>query len=68
MPASLPRVARVAQSGLGQYTGAADHLVSKAFYFDDPEGNGVELYVDRPRDQWQRTADGAPSWASIILT
>jgi catechol 2,3-dioxygenase len=35
------------------YTGSADHLVSQAFYLDDPEGNGVELYVDRPRDQWQ---------------
>ncbi len=29
--------------------GRADHLVSEAFYFDDPEGNGVELYFDRPR-------------------
>lgn len=35
------------------FTGSSDHLVSKAFYFDDPEGNGVELYWDRPRDQWQ---------------
>ncbi len=35
------------------YTGSADHLVSEAFYFTDPEGNGVELYHDRPRDQWQ---------------
>ena len=34
------------------YTGAGDHLVSQAFYLDDPEGNGVELYVDRPRDGW----------------
>ncbi|OLT23667.1 glyoxalase [Ornithinimicrobium sp. CNJ-824] len=34
------------------YTGSADHLVSKAFYFDDPEGNGIELYWDRDRTQW----------------
>lgn len=34
------------------YTGSGDHLVSQAFYLDDPEGNGVELYVDRPRDTW----------------
>ncbi len=34
------------------FTGSADHLVSEAFYFDDPEGNGVELYWDRPRDTW----------------
>lgn len=34
------------------YTGAGDHHVSQAFYLDDPEGNGVELYVDRPRETW----------------
>lgn len=34
------------------YTGSADHLVSKAFYFDDPEGNGIELYWDRDRTRW----------------
>ena len=36
----------VAQNFPGRFTGSADHLVSKAFYFDDPEGNGVELYWD----------------------
>jgi catechol 2,3-dioxygenase len=36
----------------GSFTGSADHLVSKAFYFTDPEGNGVELYWDRGRSQW----------------
>ncbi len=36
-----------------RYVGSADHLVSQAFYFTDPEGNGIELYVDRPREQWQ---------------
>lgn len=35
-----------------RYAGSGDHLVSQAFYFADPEGNGVELYIDRPRDQW----------------
>lgn len=34
------------------YQGSADHAVSLAFYFADPEGNGLELYVDRPRDAW----------------
>ena len=34
------------------YTGSGDHLVSEAFYLDDPEGNGVELYHDRPREAW----------------
>jgi catechol 2,3-dioxygenase len=34
--------------------GAADHLVSEAVYLHDPEGNGLELYADRPRDRWPR--------------
>ena len=33
-------------------TGASDHGVSEAIYMDDPDGNGVELYWDRPKDQW----------------
>lgn len=37
------------------FTGSADHLVSKAFYFNDPEGNGIELYWDRDRTQWSWT-------------
>ena len=41
-----------AQNFPGSFTGSADHLVSEAFYFNDPEGNGVELYWDRPRDTW----------------
>ncbi|WP_286311674.1 VOC family protein [Agromyces mangrovi Wang et al. 2018] len=39
----------------GTFTGSADHLVSQAFYFDDPEGNGVELYWDRDRTEWSWT-------------
>lgn len=35
-----------------RYVGSADHLVSQAFYFEDPEGNGIELYWDRDRTQW----------------
>ncbi|WFR82906.1 VOC family protein [Arthrobacter sp. Y-9] len=34
------------------FQGSADHLVSQAFYFGDPEGNGIELYYDRPRSEW----------------
>ena len=45
-------VASVAQKYPGTFTGSADHLVSKAFYFNDPEGNGVELYWDRDRSEW----------------
>jgi catechol 2,3-dioxygenase len=33
-------------------TGTADHFVSQALYFDDPEGNGIEVYADRPRNEW----------------
>jgi catechol 2,3-dioxygenase len=34
------------------FTGASDHLVSEALYLDDPEGNGIEIYRDRPHDEW----------------
>ena len=34
-------------------TGTSDHLVSQALYFDDPEGNGIEVYADRPRSEWK---------------
>ncbi|MBR3371463.1 MAG: VOC family protein [Rhodobacteraceae bacterium] len=47
---------RVLQAGV-QLDGAADHGVSEALYFRDPDGNGVEIYVDRPRRDWPR--DGA---------
>ncbi|NJW52510.1 VOC family protein [Salinimicrobium oceani] len=40
-------------------TGAADHGVSEALYMNDPDGNGVELYWDRPKDKWPRKSDGA---------
>jgi catechol 2,3-dioxygenase len=42
----------VATTAPGTFTGSSDHLVSKAFYFTDPEGNGVELYWDRDRAEW----------------
>ncbi|QAV70452.1 VOC family protein [Salinibacterium sp. UTAS2018] len=48
------------------FTGSADHLVSKAFYFTDPEGNGVELYWDRDRTQWSWT-HGAVEMATLFL-
>ena len=43
--------------------GAADHGVSEAIYFSDPDGNGIEIYRDRPRKEWPRDEDG-----SMILT
>ena len=45
-----------------RFTGASDHLVSEALYLDDPEGNGIEIYRDRPREEWtagrRAAADG----------
>lgn len=40
-------------------TGASDHGVSEALYLDDPDKNGVELYWDRPKDQWPQNSDGS---------
>lgn len=40
-------------------SGAADHGVSEALYLDDPDGNGVELYWDRPPEDWPRQPDGS---------
>ena len=40
-------------------SGASDHGVSEALYLNDPDNNGVELYWDRPRDQWKYREDGS---------
>lgn len=48
---------RVAQAGI-KLDGAADHGVSEALYLRDPDNNGVELYWDKPKEQWPYTADG----------
>jgi catechol 2,3-dioxygenase len=39
-------------------SGASDHGVSVALYLSDPDGNGIELYYDRPREEWPRPSDG----------
>ena len=49
---------RVLRAGL-HLEGAADHGVSEALYMRDPDGNGLELYWDRPRSAWPRSADGS---------
>jgi catechol 2,3-dioxygenase len=49
---------RIAKAGV-RLSGAADHGVSEALYLDDPDGNGVELYWDRPESAWPREADGS---------
>jgi catechol 2,3-dioxygenase len=48
---------RLIAAGIG-LEGAADHGVSQSLYLRDPDGNGVELYVDRPRETWPHTPDG----------
>ncbi len=48
---------RVLAAGI-ELDGASDHGVSEALYLRDPDGNGVELYWDRPKSEWQRMADG----------
>jgi len=53
-------VRRVLEAGI-ELDGAADHGVSEAIYLRDPDGNGVELYWDRPKEQWPRHADGSLS-------
>lgn len=47
--------------------GAADHGVSEALYLHDPDGNGVELYRDRPPEQWPRTPAGALAMGTAPL-
>jgi catechol 2,3-dioxygenase len=48
---------RVFRAGI-PLEGAADHGVSEAIYLHDPDGNGVELYWDKPKNQWPHSADG----------
>jgi catechol 2,3-dioxygenase len=48
---------RLVEAGI-ELEGAADHGVSEALYLRDPDGNGVELYWDRPKEQWPRSAQG----------
>ncbi len=50
-------VAQVKRHGIS-LDGAADHGVSEAVYFNDPDGNGIELYRDRPQSDWPKLADG----------
>jgi catechol 2,3-dioxygenase len=48
---------RLAEAGV-PLTGASDHGVSEALYLNDPDGNGIELYRDRPREEWPRPEGG----------
>ena len=48
-------------------SGASDHLVSEALYLSDPDGNGIEIYRDRPREDWKRDGRGDPVMATLAL-
>jgi catechol 2,3-dioxygenase len=64
-PALARALKRVLQSGIS--VGASDHGVSEAIYFEDPDGNGIEIYRDRPRDEWPRTSEGEVAMVSAPL-
>jgi catechol 2,3-dioxygenase len=55
-----------AENGV-QLQGASDHLVSEAIYLADPEGNGIEIYRDRPRAEWNYGADGMVAMNTLPL-
>lgn len=64
--AALARIVKHITSRGYAFTGASDHLVSEAFYLDDPDGLGVELYHDRPRAEWT-WRDGTIEMATLPL-
>lgn len=59
-------VRRVVAAGVA-ITGKADHGVSEAVYLNDPDGNGVELYRDRPQDAWPRDDNGSLAMVNAPL-
>lgn len=59
-------IANTAAVSPASFQGSSDHRVSQAFYFGDPAGNGVELYVDRPADDWE-WSDGQVRMGSEFL-
>ncbi|MGH2788795.1 MAG: VOC family protein [Actinomycetota bacterium] len=65
-PALARAVKRVLDSGV-QLDGASDHGVSEAIYLHDPDNNGIEMYRDRPRDEWPRAADGSVGMSTMPL-
>ncbi|HEX2409987.1 MAG TPA: VOC family protein [Solirubrobacteraceae bacterium] len=59
-------IQRVVGSG-ERFTGASDHFVSEALYLRDPEGNGIEIYRDRPREEWGYGPDGQLRMGTVAL-
>ena len=65
--ATLARAVKAVIDAGVPFEGASDHGVSEAIYLRDPDGNGVELYRDRPPEQWPRTSDGALAMSTAAL-
>ncbi len=65
-PALADAVRRLLAAGI-PLEGASDHGVSEAIYLRDPDGNGLELYFDRPQDQWPRTPEGRIDMKTLPL-
>jgi catechol 2,3-dioxygenase len=65
-PALAGALRRLMAAGIG-LDGASDHGVSEALYLRDPDGNGLELYRDRPRAEWPASADGALAMSTSRL-
>jgi catechol 2,3-dioxygenase len=57
---------RIVDNGYA-FTGFSDHGVSEALYLNDPDGNGVELYWDKPKEEWPKKEDGSLLMYSIAL-
>jgi catechol 2,3-dioxygenase len=65
-----PSLARAVQRVVGagaRFTGASDHFVSEALYLRDPEGNGIEIYRDRPRSEWEYEPSGELRMGTVPL-
>jgi catechol 2,3-dioxygenase len=65
-PSLAGAVRRVVDSGQ-RFTGASDHFVSEALYLRDPEGNGIEIYRDRPRSEWEYGPGGELKMGTVAL-
>jgi catechol 2,3-dioxygenase len=65
-PALADALRRLVDAGVS-LDGASDHGVSEAIYLRDPDGNGVELYRDRPREEWPRASDGTLTMVTLPL-
>lgn len=63
----LAQALRRIVAGGWRLDGASDHLVSEALYLSDPEGNGIEIYRDRPRGEWRRAENGELAMATLPL-